>query len=58
MNRAAYIQLDNAWTSLPDDAMAKKREDIVALLLARRYEEANEMSETFLRESFVAEEKS
>lgn len=38
--------------------MAKKREDIVALLLARRYEEANEMSETFLRESFVAEEKS
>ncbi|KAJ5602090.1 hypothetical protein N7510_011624 [Penicillium lagena] len=51
LNRAASILLKDALTSLPNEAMGKKREDIVALLLEERYEEAEKMSSTFLVET-------
>lgn len=48
LDRAASILLENARTSLPTEAMAKERQDLVALLLERKYEEAEEMSSTIL----------
>ncbi|KAJ5420010.1 hypothetical protein N7465_002529 [Penicillium sp. CMV-2018d] len=48
LDRAASILLKDARTSLPNQAMGKKREDLVALLLKERYEEAGNMSSTFL----------
>lgn len=56
LDRAASILLKNARTSLPTEAMGKKREGLVAMLLEERIEEAKEMSSTFLRgnESSVA----
>ncbi|KAJ5555093.1 hypothetical protein N7535_007538 [Penicillium sp. DV-2018c] len=58
LDRAASILLNDARTSLPDEAAGKKREDLVALLLEERYEEAENMSSTFLcgNKSSVAEE--
>ena len=58
LDRAASILLRDARTCLPNEAMGKEREDIVALLLEERYEEAEKMSSTFLcgNESSVAEE--
>ncbi|KAJ5438671.1 uncharacterized protein N7458_009669 [Penicillium daleae] len=57
LDRAASILLKNAQTSLPTKAIGKKREDLVALLLEKRYEEAEKMSSTFLcgNESSMAE---
>ncbi|KAF7717698.1 Uncharacterized protein PECH_002921 [Penicillium ucsense] len=59
LDRAASILLRNARTNLLTEAMGKQREDLVALLLEEKYEEAEKMSSTFLseNESSVAEEK-
>ncbi|KOS44998.1 hypothetical protein ACN38_g4110 [Penicillium nordicum] len=58
LDRVASILFKDARTSLPTVAMGKKREDLVAMLLEERYEEAEKMSSTFLcgNESSVAEE--
>ncbi|KAJ5825446.1 hypothetical protein N7474_002584 [Penicillium riverlandense] len=58
LDRVASILLTDARTSLPNEAIWKEREDLVALLLEERYEEAEKMSSTFLcdDESSVAEE--
>ncbi|KAJ5587459.1 uncharacterized protein N7459_003224 [Penicillium hispanicum] len=40
LNRAASILLKDARTRLPTEAMGKQREDLVAMLLEERYEEA------------------
>ena len=40
----------HAWTRLPTGAMEKEREDLVALLLEERYQEAEKMSTTLFWE--------
>ncbi|KAJ5823550.1 hypothetical protein N7447_005890 [Penicillium robsamsonii] len=45
---AASILSKNARISLPTEAMGNKREDLIAMLLEERYEEAEKMSSTFL----------
>ncbi|KAE8371889.1 hypothetical protein BDV26DRAFT_113815 [Aspergillus bertholletiae] len=58
LDRAASILLKNACIRLPTEAIGKKREDLIAMLLEERYEEAEKMSSTFLcgNELFMAEE--
>ncbi|KAJ5800709.1 uncharacterized protein N7518_002777 [Penicillium psychrosexuale] len=58
LDRAASILLKKAQTNLPNEAIRKEREDLVSLLLEKRYKEAEKMSSNFLceKESSVAEE--
>lgn len=56
LNKIASLLFKDARKSLPE-VLGKQREDLVAILLEKRYEEAEKMSSTFLygNESSVAE---
>ncbi|KAE8379846.1 hypothetical protein BDV26DRAFT_155606 [Aspergillus bertholletiae] len=58
LDRAASILLKNTCIRLPTEAIGKKREDLVTMLLEKRYKEAEKMSSTFLcgNELSMAEE--